>query len=46
MTAATDAELITTLPEEPEAFGLLFDRHVAVVHAFAQRRSGATSPRR
>ena len=40
MTAATDAQLITRSRQEPEAFGLLFDRHVAVVHAFAQRRIG------
>jgi RNA polymerase sigma-70 factor (ECF subfamily) len=36
----TDAELISRSEREPEAFGSLFDRHVAAVHAFAQRRVG------
>lgn len=36
----TDAELIRRSQGEPEAFGRLFDRHVAAVHAFAQRRIG------
>lgn len=38
--AATDAQLIARSQREPEAFGRVFDRHVAVVHAFAQRRIG------
>jgi RNA polymerase sigma-70 factor (ECF subfamily) len=37
---STDAELIARSVGEPEVFGLLFDRHVAAVHAFAQRRVG------
>jgi RNA polymerase sigma factor (sigma-70 family) len=36
----TDAELIGRSRREPEAFGHVFDRHVAAVHAFAQRRVG------
>jgi RNA polymerase sigma factor (sigma-70 family) len=36
----TDAELIRRSRHEPEAFGGLFDRHVAAVHAFVQRRVG------
>jgi RNA polymerase sigma factor (sigma-70 family) len=36
----TDAELIRRSQREPEAFGCVFDRHVAAVHAFAQRRIG------
>jgi RNA polymerase sigma-70 factor, ECF subfamily len=36
----TDAELIRRSQREPEAFGHVFDRHVATVHAFAQRRIG------
>jgi RNA polymerase sigma factor (sigma-70 family) len=36
----TDAELIRRSQTEPEAFGRVFDRHVAAVHAFAQRRIG------
>jgi RNA polymerase sigma-70 factor (ECF subfamily) len=35
-----DAELIRRSQREPEAFGRVFDRHVAAVHAFAQRRIG------
>jgi len=37
---STDAELIERSIAEPEAFGLVFDRHVAAVHAFVQRRVG------
>ncbi len=36
----SDAELIRRSQREPEAFGSVFDRHVAAVHAFAQRRIG------
>jgi DNA-directed RNA polymerase specialized sigma24 family protein len=36
----TDAELIRRSQREPEVFGSVFDRHVAAVHAFAQRRIG------
>jgi RNA polymerase sigma-70 factor (ECF subfamily) len=38
--AGTDAELIGRSIGEPHAFGLLFDRHMAAVHAFTQRRVG------
>jgi RNA polymerase sigma-70 factor (ECF subfamily) len=40
MTASSDAELIRRSQHEPEAFGVVFDRHVAAVHAFVQRRVG------
>ena len=40
MTSSTDAELIRRSQDEPDAFGRVFDRHVAAVHAFAQRRVG------
>ena len=36
----TDAELIRRSQRDPESFGRVFDRHVAAVHAFAQRRIG------
>src|SRR5215207_7955651 len=36
----TDAALILRSLGEPEAFGLLFDRHVGAVHAYVQRRVG------
>jgi RNA polymerase sigma factor (sigma-70 family) len=38
--STTDADLICRSQREPEAFGYVFDRHVAAVHAFAQRRIG------
>jgi RNA polymerase sigma-70 factor (ECF subfamily) len=37
----TDADAIRCSLEEPAAFGAVFDRHFAAVHAFAQRRVGA-----
>jgi hypothetical protein len=37
-TRPSDAEPIRRSQREPEAFGRVFDRHMAVVHAFAQRR--------
>jgi RNA polymerase sigma-70 factor (ECF subfamily) len=40
MTSPSDAELIRRSQDEPEAFGVVFDRHVGTVHAFAQRRVG------
>jgi RNA polymerase sigma factor (sigma-70 family) len=36
----TDAEAIARSRAQPSAFGLVFDRHFAAVHAFAQRRVG------
>jgi RNA polymerase sigma factor (sigma-70 family) len=36
----TDAELIRRSQRDAEAFGHVFDRHVAAVHAFVQRRVG------
>jgi RNA polymerase sigma-70 factor (ECF subfamily) len=36
-----DAEAIRRSLLEPSAFGAVFDRHFAAVHAFAQRRVGA-----
>src|SRR5688500_5479093 len=40
MTSSSDAELIRRSQHEPEAFGVVFDRHVGAVHAFVQRRVG------
>lgn len=40
MTSSDDADLIRRSEREPEAFGLVLDRHVTAVHAFAQRRVG------
>jgi RNA polymerase sigma-70 factor (ECF subfamily) len=37
----TDADAIRRSLDEPAAFGAVFDRHFAAVHAFAQRRVGA-----
>jgi RNA polymerase sigma factor (sigma-70 family) len=37
----TDADAIRRSSDEPAAFGAVFDRHFAAVHAFAQRRVGA-----
>ena len=37
----TDADAIRRSLAEPAAFGAVFDRHFAAVHAFAQRRVGA-----
>jgi RNA polymerase sigma factor (sigma-70 family) len=37
----TDADAIRRSLHEPAAFGAVFDRHFAAVHAFAQRRVGA-----
>ena len=36
----TDADAIRRSLDEPSAFGAVFDRHFAAVHAFAQRRVG------
>jgi hypothetical protein len=37
----TDADAIRRSLAEPAAFGAVFDRHFAAVHAFAQRRVGS-----
>jgi RNA polymerase sigma factor (sigma-70 family) len=37
----TDAGLIRASVSDPQAFGLLFDRHVDVIHAYISRRVGA-----
>jgi DNA-directed RNA polymerase specialized sigma24 family protein len=37
----TDADAIRCSLAEPAAFGAVFDRHFAAVHAFAQRRVGS-----
>ena len=37
----TDADAIRRSLSEPAAFGAVFDRHYAAVHAYAQRRVGA-----
>ena len=37
----TDADVIRRSLDEPAAFGAVFDRHYAAVHAYAQRRVGA-----
>lgn len=39
-TRPSDADLIARSQREPDSFGPVFDRHVAAVHAFAQRRIG------
>jgi RNA polymerase sigma factor (sigma-70 family) len=38
----TDADLIRASVSDPQAFGLLFDRHVDVIHAYISRRVGAS----
>lgn len=35
-----DAELITRSAREPQAFGVIFDRHVREIHRYAARRLG------
>ena len=37
----TDAGLISASVSDPEAFGLLFDRHVDVIHGYISRRVGS-----
>jgi RNA polymerase sigma factor (sigma-70 family) len=37
----TDADAIRRSLDEPAAFGAVFDRHYAAVHAYAQRRVGS-----
>jgi RNA polymerase sigma factor (sigma-70 family) len=41
VSASSDAEVIGRSREEPEAFGLIFDRHAATVLRFLGRRVGA-----
>lgn len=39
---ATDAELWhVALTQDPEAFGIIFDRHLPVIHRFCTRRTGS-----
>ena len=42
MSAASDAEVIGRSWGEPEAFGLIYDRHAAALLRFLGRRAGAT----
>jgi RNA polymerase sigma factor (sigma-70 family) len=42
MSAPSDAEVIGRSLGEPEAFGLIYDRHAATVLRFLGRRTGAT----
>lgn len=37
-----DAELITRSVREPQAFGVIFDRHVREIHRYAARRLGVS----
>jgi RNA polymerase sigma-70 factor (ECF subfamily) len=41
MSSPTDAELIAASLEEADRFGLVFDRHFAVIHRYLHRRVGA-----
>src|SRR6476619_3549126 len=41
MDSPTDAEVIGRSLDEPEAFGLIYDRHAATVLRFLGRRVGA-----
>ena len=41
MSVASDAEVIGRSLEEPEAFGLIYDRHAATLLRFLGRRTGA-----
>lgn len=40
MSSPTDAELIASSLEDAERFGLVFDRHFAVIHRYLNRRVG------
>lgn len=42
MSSLSDAEVICRSVDEPEAFGLIFDRHAATLLRFLGRRTGAT----
>jgi RNA polymerase sigma-70 factor (ECF subfamily) len=41
--ARSDAELLMRARNEPELFGVLFDRHFATIHRYLERRIGAES---
>jgi hypothetical protein len=41
MSASSDAEVIGRSLGEPEAFGLIYDRHAATLLRFLGRRAGA-----
>src|SRR5881296_4444987 len=41
MSSPSDAEVIGRSPSEPEAFGLIYDRHAATLLRFLGRRAGA-----
>ena len=38
--ARSDAELLARAGDEPELFGVLFDRHFAAIHRYLERRIG------
>lgn len=40
MTEPTDAEVISRSLADPQAFAVVFDRHVAAVHGYLSRRGG------
>jgi RNA polymerase sigma-70 factor, ECF subfamily len=40
MGARSDAEIIVRASRDPEAFGVLFDRHFATIHRYLERRIG------
>src|SRR5438105_5436444 len=42
MSSLSDAEVIGRSLGEPEAFGLIYDRHAAILLRFLGRRAGAT----
>ena len=41
MDSPSDAEVISRSLDEPEAFGLIYDRHAATLLRFLGRRAGA-----
>jgi RNA polymerase sigma factor (sigma-70 family) len=41
--ARSDAELLAHAGDEPELFGLLFDRHFATIYRYIERRVGAAN---
>src|SRR2546421_268651 len=45
MSSPSDAEVIGRSLGEPEAFGLIYDRHAATLLRFLGRRAGATGER-
>jgi len=38
--ARSDAQILERASEEPEVFGVLFDRHFATIHCYLERRIG------